>query len=111
ANPAVRDEIARIAGFWLELGVSGFRMDAVPFLLELNGIEDAPSLDPLEYLRDIRAFVSRRQGEAVLLGEVNLPPPDQRRYFGDEDGDGLHLIFNFSVMQRVWLALARGDAR
>jgi trehalose synthase len=110
ANPAVRDEIARIIGFWLELGVSGFRMDAVPFLLELNGIEDAPTLDPLEYLRDIRAFVSRRQGDAVLLGEVNLPPPDQRRYFGDEDGDGLNLIFNFTVMQRVWLALARGDA-
>jgi trehalose synthase len=110
ANPAVRDEIARIAGFWLELGVSGFRMDAVPFLLELNGIEDAPTLDPMEYLRDIRAFVSRRRGDAVLLGEVNLPPPDQRRYFGDEDGDGLHLIFNFSVMQRVWLALARADA-
>jgi trehalose synthase len=110
ANPAVRDEIACIAGFWLELGVSGFRMDAVPFLLELDGIEDAPSVDPHEYLQDIRAFVSRRQGDAVLLGEVNLPPDDQRAFFGDEDGDELHLIFNFSVMQRIWLALARGDA-
>jgi maltose alpha-D-glucosyltransferase/alpha-amylase len=109
ANPAVRDEIARIAGFWLELGVSGFRMDAVPFLLELNGIEEAPTVDPKEYLRDLRAFVSRRRGDAILLGEVNLPPPDQRAYFGDEDGDGLHMIFNFSVMQRIWLALARGD--
>ena len=110
ANPAVRAEIARIAGFWLELGVSGFRVDAVPFLLELNGIEDAPTVDPHEYLRDLRAFTSRRRGDAVLLGEVNLPPDQQREYFGDEDGDGLHMIFNFSVMQRLWLSLARGDA-
>jgi maltose alpha-D-glucosyltransferase/alpha-amylase len=110
SNPAVRAEIARVVGFWLELGVSGFRVDAVPFLLELNGIEDAPTVDPQEYLRDLRAFVGRRRGDAVLLGEVNLPPPDQRRYFGDEDGDGLHLIFNFSVMQRIWLAMARHDA-
>jgi maltose alpha-D-glucosyltransferase/alpha-amylase len=110
SNPAVRAEIARIVGFWLELGVDGFRMDAVPFLLELNGIEEAPSLDPHVYLKELRAFVSRRRGDAVLLGEVNLPAKDQREYFGDEDGDELHLLFDFSVMQRVWLALARGDA-
>jgi maltose alpha-D-glucosyltransferase/alpha-amylase len=110
ANPAVRAEIARIAGFWLELGVSGFRVDAVPFLLELDGIEDAPSVDPHEYLRDLRAFTSRRRGDSVLLGEVNLPPDQQREFFGDEDGDGLHMIFNFSVMQRLWLSFARGDA-
>ena len=93
ANPAVREELARIAGFWLELGVSGFRMDAVPFLLELNGIEEAPTVDPQKYLREFRAFVNRRRGDAVLLGEVNLPPEEQRRYLGDEDGDGLHLVF------------------
>jgi glycosidase len=58
----------------------------------------------------MRAFVSRRAGDAVLLGEVNLPPDGLREYFGDEDGDELHLIFSFSVMQRIWLALARGDA-
>ena len=110
ANPAVREELARIAGFWLELGVSGFRMDAVPFLLELNGIEEAPTVDPQQYLREFRAFVNRRRGDAVLLGEVNLPPEEQRRYLGDEDGDGLHLVFNFSVMQKIWLAMAREDA-
>ncbi len=110
ANPAVRDEIARIVGFWLELGVSGFRVDAVPFLIELQGIEDAPDVDPHEYLRELRSFLSRRRGDAVMLGEVNMPPDQQRAYFGD-DGDELHLVFNFSVMQRVWLALARQDAR
>jgi trehalose synthase len=110
ANPAVREEIARIVGFWLELGVSGFRVDAVPFLIELDGIEGAPSVDPHRYLKELRAFVQRRRGEAILLGEVNLPPKQQREFFGDEDGDELNLVFNFTVMQRIYLALARHDA-
>ena len=110
ANPAVREEIARIIGFWLQVGVSGFRVDAVPFLLELEGVPDAPTVDPHQYLKDVRSFLQRRQGDAILLGEVNLPPDEQRRYFGDEDGDELHLVFNFSVMQRIYLALARHDA-
>ena len=110
ANPDVREEIARIIGFWLELGVSGFRVDAVPFLLELDGIADAPAVDPHRYLKDLRAFVQRRQGDAILLGEVNLPPEQQREFFGDEDGDELNLVFNFTVMQRIYLAVARGEA-
>ena len=110
ANPAVREEIARIVGFWLQLGVSGFRVDAVPFLIELDGIDCAPSIDPHRYLKDLRAFVERRHGEAILLGEVNLPPKDQRAFFGDEDGDELNLVFNFAVMQRIYLALVRQDA-
>jgi maltose alpha-D-glucosyltransferase/alpha-amylase len=110
ANPAVREEIARVIGFWLQVGVSGFRVDAVPFLLELEGVPDAPTVDPHQYLKELRAFLQRRQGDAILLGEVNLPPDEQRRYFGDEDGDELHLVFNFSVMQRIYLGLARHDA-
>ena len=63
ANPAVRDEIARIIGFWMELGLSGFRVDAVPFLLETSGIEGgAEELpQPHEYLRDLRAFLEPAQ--------------------------------------------------
>ncbi|HEX2273614.1 MAG TPA: alpha-amylase family protein [Acidimicrobiales bacterium] len=110
ANPAVREEIARILGFWMALGVSGFRVDAVPFLLELEGITGAPRLDPHRYLKELRAFVQRRRGDAILLGEVNLPPKQQREFFGDEDGDELHLVFNFSLMQRTYLAFARRDA-
>jgi maltose alpha-D-glucosyltransferase/alpha-amylase len=110
ANPAVRQEIARIVGFWLQLGVSGFRVDAVPFLIELSGIDGAPDVDPHRYLKELRSFVQRRSGEAILLGEVNMPPKQQREFFGDEDGDELNLIFNFSVMQRIYLALARQDA-
>ena len=111
ANPAVRREIAKAAGFWLQLGVDGFRVDAVPFLLEMGGIPGANDLDPHAALRDLRHFISRRQGSAVLLGEVNLPAKPLREYFGDEDGDELHMLFNFPVMQAMYLSLARQDAR
>ncbi len=113
ANPAVRDEIAKVMGYWLQLGVSGFRVDAVPFLLETSTIPggDVQLPDPHAYLRDLRAFLGRRQGDAVLLGEVNLPPDQQRTFFGDEDGDELSMLFDFTTMQRMYLSLARGDAR
>ncbi|BCB81839.1 alpha-amylase family protein [Phytohabitans flavus] len=111
ANPAVRDEIMRVLGYWLHLGLSGFRVDAVPFLLETDGALDAEDLpDPHAYLRDLRAYLSRRNGEAVLLGEVNLPYPDTMRFFGDEDGDELTMCFDFIGMQRLYLSLARQQA-
>ncbi|HZD00456.1 MAG TPA: alpha-amylase family protein [Actinomycetes bacterium] len=110
-NPLVRDEIARVMGFWIELGLSGFRIDAVPFLIETAGALDAEDLpDPHGYLRDLRAFLSRRAGPAILLGEVNLPYPDTRRFFGDEDGDELTMCFDFILMQHLHLALARRQA-
>jgi trehalose synthase len=111
ANPAVREEIAKLAGFWLELGVDGFRIDAVPFLFETGGIAGDVDLDPHELLKDLRSFIARRRGDAVLLGEVNLPPQPLRNYFGDEDGDEIHMLFSFPVMQAMYLALARQDAR
>ena len=110
ANPAVRDEIAKVAGFWLELGLSGFRVDAVPFLLELDGIAGDVDLDPHKFLRNLRAFVGRRRGDTLLLGEVNLEPENVRRFFGDEDGDELHMCLNFNLNQAFALALAREDA-
>lgn len=99
-----------MAGFWLELGVDGFRVDAVPFLLETGGISGAEGLDTHDMLRDLRQFMGRRRSSAVTLGEVNLPPEPLREYFGDEDGDELHMLFNFPVMQSMYLALAREDA-
>ena len=110
ASFAVREEIRKLIGFWLAQGLSGFRVDAVPFLLETDGALDEMELDPHDYLRDLRAFLSRRTGEAVLLGEVNLPAAEQRRFFGDEDGDELHMLFDFLGMQATWLSLARADA-
>jgi trehalose synthase len=110
SNPEVRDEIAQVAGFWLEQGLGGFRIDAVPFLIEPIGIPEEKRGDPHELLRDLRRFLGRRNGEAVLLGEVNLPPEQQREFFGDEDGDELQMVFSFTVNQAMYLALARGEA-
>jgi maltose alpha-D-glucosyltransferase/alpha-amylase len=110
ANAQVRDELAQVMGFWLEQGLSGFRVDAVPFLIEPTGLPEGAIVDPHELLRDLRSYLNRRNGEAVLLGEVNLPAPDQRAFFGDEDGDELHMLFDFLGNQALYLALARGDA-
>jgi trehalose synthase len=113
ANPEVRDEIARVMGFWLELGLSGFRVDAVPFLLETDGQADAVDLpDPHDYLCDLRAFLNRRNGEGVLLGEVNLPYTDAMKFFGNAKGvgDELTMCFDFIGMQQMYLSLARKDA-
>jgi trehalose synthase len=115
ANPEVRDEIARIMGFWMQLGLSGFRVDAVPFLLETTGPDDTAKLpDPHDYLADLAAFLRRRNGEAVLLGEVNLPYPDTMPFFGTRDGGGstdeLTMCFDFIGMQQLYLSLARADA-
>ena len=75
ANPLVQEEISRTLGFWLKLGVSGFRVDAVPFLFTDPQSDAAPGTPPMDcsqYLGDIRNFITRRVGDAVLLGEVNL---------------------------------------
>ncbi len=110
ANPEVRDEIAQVVGFWLEQGLAGFRVDAVPFLLEPTGLPEGALVDPHQILRDLRSFMGRRRGEAILLGEVNLPPEQQREFFGDEGGDEAHVLFNFVGNQALYLALARQQA-
>ena len=110
ANPEVRDELAQVMGFWLAQGLSGFRVDAVPFMLEATGLPEGAIVDPHELLRDLRRHLNRRDGEAVLLGEVNLPAKDVRAFLGDEDGDELHMVIDFLGNQALFLALARGDA-
>lgn len=107
ANPKVRDEIAKIIGFWLQLGVSGFRVDAVPFLIEPPAGVDLG--DPHEFLRDVRRFLQRRSSEAILLGEVNLPYREQLDYFGGNGGSELTMQFDFVGMQAIFLSLARRD--
>src|SRR6056297_260910 len=108
ANPEVRDAIGEIAGFWLTQGIAGFRVDAVPYLLETDGLGEDLGLDPHHVFRDLRRQVGRRRGDAALLGEVNLPPHQACEYFGD--GDELDMAFNFHTNQHLWLALAREDA-
>jgi maltose alpha-D-glucosyltransferase/alpha-amylase len=114
ANPAVRDEITRVMGFWMELGLSGFRVDAVPFLL--NTVSDAQRTglardlaEPHDFLSNLRDFLVRRRGDAILLGEVNLPHPQARDFVGEDDE--LTMLFDFTTMQQAYLCLARQDAR
>jgi glycosidase len=110
----VRDEIAKAMGFWLELGISGFRVDAVPYLVATTGVPEPQAemfADPHAYLRDLRAFLGRRTGDGILLGEVNLPHKEQRKYFGGGDADEITMLFDFIGMQNLYLSFARQDAR
>ncbi|TYP84600.1 alpha-amylase family protein [Blastococcus xanthinilyticus] len=110
ANPRVRDEVAKLMGFWLQLGLSGFRVDAVPFFLETQPGADEALPEPHEYLRSLRSFLGRRVGDGVLLGEVNLPFEQQLEFFGGAEGDELTMQFDFNGMQALYLSLARADA-
>ena len=107
-NPEVRSEIRRIMGFWLQLGVAGFRVDAVPFLIESKrpGHQGEQRFD---YLYEMHRFLEWRRGDAVLLGEANVHPDETRSYFGPR-GEGMHLMFNFWVNQHLFYSLASGDA-
>jgi trehalose synthase len=110
ANAAVRDEIAKIIGFWMQQGLAGFRVDAVPFLLEPTGMPEGALHDPHHLLRDWRLFMARRAGDSVLLGEVNLAPDRQREFFGVNGADELQMQFDFIGNQALYLAVARGEA-
>ena len=109
-NPEVRHEVRRIVGYWLQLGVAGFRLDAVPFMLESTAPETHGEPLHFDYLYELHRFMEWRRGDAVLLGEANVLPAESKRYFG-QHGDGIQLMFNFWVNQRIFLALATGDAR
>lgn len=108
ANPQVQAELLKIVGFWLELGISGFRVDAVPFLIAADGINVKDPEPAFEFLRHLREFAQWRKGDAVFLAEANIPPDDCVRYFG-ETGDRLQMMFNFPVNQTLFYALASGD--
>ncbi|MBD7919105.1 alpha-amylase family protein [Cellulomonas sp. Sa3CUA2] len=117
ANPEVRDAIAKTVGYWAQMGLDGFRVDAVPFFLADTAKTPGDDIEhPHEFLQQLRAFLSRRTGDSILMGEVNLPYDQQRQFFGDHSGDGedegkeLNLQFDFVLMQQMYLALARQDA-
>jgi maltose alpha-D-glucosyltransferase/alpha-amylase len=107
-NPSVAEEITRIMGFWLQLGVSGFRMDAVPFVIENKGANVKPG-KRFDLLHDLRDFLQWRCRDAIMLAEANVPPDESLKYFG-EQGDRLQMMLNFWVNQRMFYALASGDA-
>jgi maltose alpha-D-glucosyltransferase/alpha-amylase len=108
ANPRVREEIRKIMGFWLELGISGFRVDAAPFLIDMEGAQANPDEDPYHYLTDMRSFLSWRSRDAILLAEANVTMDRVLKYFGN--GTRFHMIFNFFLNQHLFLSLAREEA-
>ncbi|CAN5706050.1 alpha-amylase family protein [soil metagenome] len=107
-NPEVRTEVRRIIGYWLELGVEGFRVDAVPFVIESRVPGQESGEKHYQYLEEFRRFLQWRVGDAILLGEANVLPEENLKYFG-EDGDGIHMMFNFYVNQHLFLALATSE--
>lgn len=109
-NPDVRTEIRRIMGYWLELGVAGFRVDAVPFFIETPAQNGKAAELKFDYLAEMREFVQWRRGDAVLLGEANVLPHETLDYFGRK-GDGIQMMFNFFVNQHLFYALATGEVK
>lgn len=113
SNPAVRAEIKKVMGFWLQLGASGFRIDAAPFVIEQTIPGVNPGLMDFTILDDWRQDIQWRNGEAVLLCEANVAPEDLQKYCAaapDGPNDRAHLMFAFGLNAKLWLALARGDA-
>lgn len=106
-NPAVRQEMLDVARFWLNLGVDGFRADAVPYLIEREGTNCENLPETHLYLKELRQMMEREYPGRVLLCEANQWPEDVRPYFGD--GDEFHLGFHFPVMPRIYMALRSGD--
>jgi maltose alpha-D-glucosyltransferase/alpha-amylase len=105
----VQAEILKFMGCWLQLGVSGFRMDAVPFVIAKKGADaGAHPEEQYDMLRGFREFLQWRSGEAVILAEANVLPADDMRYFGD-NGERLQMLFNFDVNQALFYALATSD--
>jgi maltose alpha-D-glucosyltransferase/alpha-amylase len=110
SNPEVQAEILRIMGFWIQLGVSGFRMDAVPFVIATKGAEVKKPREQYAMLRDFREFLQWRVGDSMILAEANVLPNTDMQYFGD-DGDRMHMMFNFQVNQNLFYAMAAADTK
>ena len=110
SNPHVQAEILKIMGFWIQLGVSGFRMDAVPFVIAEKGAEVKKPKEQFDMLRTFREFLQWRLGDSIILAEANVVPKENLAYFG-EDGDRMQMMFNFHVNQALFYALASADSR
>jgi len=108
-NPKVQDAMLEVLRFWLDLGIDGFRLDAVPYLYEREGTNCENLKETHEYLKRVRAEVDRLYPDRVLLAEANQWPTDVVEYFGDErtGGDECHMAFHFPLMPRIFMAVRR----
>ena len=107
-NPEVRDEMKKVIRFWLDRGLDGFRCDAVPYLFEREGTSCENLPETHEYFREIRKMIDEEYPGRILLAEANQWPEDAKKYFGDEDE--FQMNFNFPLMPRIFIALAKEDA-
>jgi maltose alpha-D-glucosyltransferase/alpha-amylase len=111
-NPAVRYEMLNVMKFWLDLGVDGFRVDAVPYLFEREGTSCENLPETHAFLKEMRHFVDANYPDCILLCEANQWPHDVRPYFGrmtEADGNEFHMAFHFPLMPRIFMALKRGE--
>jgi maltose alpha-D-glucosyltransferase / alpha-amylase len=107
-HPDVRAEMLDVVRYWLEFGVDGFRLDAIPYLFEREGTINENLPETHAFLREVRRLIDEVKPDAFVLGEVNQWPEDTLPYFGD--GDGIPYLFHFPVMPRLYRALAEGSA-
>jgi maltose alpha-D-glucosyltransferase / alpha-amylase len=107
-NPEVQEAMLGVLRFWLDLGIDGFRLDAVPYLYERDGTNGENLPETHEYLRRLRAEVDSRYPDRVLLAEANQWPEDVVAYFGN--GDECQMAFHFPAMPRMFMSLRREDA-
>jgi maltose alpha-D-glucosyltransferase/alpha-amylase len=106
-NPQVTKAMLRVMRFWLDLGVDGLRLDAVPYLVEREGTSCENLPETHAVLKSLRAAMDQRHAGRMFLAEANQWPPDVRPYFGD--GDECHMAFHFPLMPRIWIALRKED--
>ncbi len=106
-NPAVRAAVIKTMEFWLELGVDGFRLDAIPYLIERDGTSNENLRETHDVIKEIRHALDAKYPGRLLLAEANMWPEDVREYFGD--GDECHMAYHFPLMPRMYMAIAQED--
>lgn len=107
-NPKVREEMLDVMKFWLDLGIDGFRADAIPYLFEREGTNCENLPETHAFLKEARRWMDKHSPDSILLSEANQWPEQVRAYFGE--GDEMHMAFHFPVMPRIYMALGRGSS-
>lgn len=106
-NPQVLKAVFKVMKFWLDLGIDGLRLDAVPYLIERDGTSNENLPETHDILKKIRAELDRTYPDRFLIAEANMWPEDTKDYFGE--GDECHMAFHFPLMPRMYMAIARED--